>query len=57
METYLAPIEKPQSLLWKMIYSYSRKAFGKVITPLKVSSVRLPLGFALFSMKIGKLDK
>lgn len=57
METYLSPIEKPQRLLWKMIYSYSRKAFGKVITPLKVSSVRLPLGFALFSMKIGKLDK
>ena len=57
METYLSPIEKPQRLLWKMIYSYSRKAFGKVITPLKVSSVRLPLGFALFSMKIGMLDK
>ncbi|HET6225887.1 MAG TPA: carboxymuconolactone decarboxylase family protein [Bacteroidia bacterium] len=57
METYLSPIEKPQSLLWKIIYSYSRKAFGKVITPLKISSVRLPFGFALFSMKIGKLDK
>jgi alkylhydroperoxidase family enzyme len=57
METYLTPIEKPKSLLWKMIYSYSRKAFGKVITPIKIMSVRLPLGFALFSMKIGKLDK
>lgn len=57
METYLTPIEKPQRLLWKMVYAYSRKAYGKVITPLKVMSVRLPLGFAVFSMKIGKLDK
>jgi alkylhydroperoxidase family enzyme len=57
MDTYLTPVEKPQSLLWKMIYSFSRKTFGKVLTPLKITSVRLPLGFALFSMKIGKLDK
>lgn len=57
METYLAPIEKTHNLLWKLIYSHSRNAFGKVITPLKTMYVRLPLGFAMFSMKIGKLDK
>lgn len=57
MDTYLKPIESPQSLLWKMIYSFSRKTFGKVLTPLKIMSVRLPMGFALFSMKISKLDK
>lgn len=57
MDTYLTPVEKPQGLLWKMIYSFSRKMFGKVLTPLKIMSVRLPLPFALFSMKIGKLDK
>jgi hypothetical protein len=57
MDTYLKPVESPQSLLWKMIYSFSRKTFGKVLTPLKISSVRLPVGFAFFSMKIGKLDK
>jgi alkylhydroperoxidase family enzyme len=57
MDTYLKPIEKPEGLLWKMVYAFSRKMFGKVLTPLKVSSVRMPLGFAFFSMKIGKLDK
>ncbi|MCW3105156.1 MAG: hypothetical protein JWO09_3596 [Bacteroidetes bacterium] len=57
MDTYLKPIEKPEGLLWKMIYSFSRRMFGKVLTPLKIMSVRLPVGFALFSMKIGKLDK
>jgi len=57
MDTYLTSVENPPSLLWKMIYSFSRKTFGKVLTPLKIMSVRLPLGFALFSMKIGKLDK
>jgi hypothetical protein len=57
MDTYLKPIESPPSLLWKMIYSFSRKTFGKVLTPLKISSVRMPLGFAFFPMKIGKLDK
>jgi alkylhydroperoxidase family enzyme len=57
MDTYLTPVEKPQGLLWKMIYAFSRKTFGKVLTPLKIMSVRLPLGFALFSMKISKLDK
>ena len=57
MDTYLKPVESPRSLLWKMIYSFSRKTFGKVLTPLKIMSVRLPLGFAFFSMKIGKLDR
>jgi alkylhydroperoxidase family enzyme len=57
MDTYLKPIEKPHGLLWKMIYSFSRRTFGKVLTPLKIMSVRLPIGFAFFSMKISKLDK
>lgn len=57
MDTYLKPVEQPQSLMWKMIYAFSRKKFGKVLTPLKVSSVRMPMSFGFFSMKIGKLDK
>lgn len=57
MDTYLKPVEIPASPLWKMIYSFSRRTFGKVLTPLKIMSVRLPLGFAFFSMKISKLDK
>jgi alkylhydroperoxidase family enzyme len=57
MDTFLAPVDRPKSLLWKIMYAFSRKLFGKVLTPLRIMSVRLPLGFALFSMKIGKLDK
>ena len=54
---FLEPIEKPKSLLWKLIYFMTRKRFGKVITPLKVSGVRMPLAFGSFSGKISKLDK
>lgn len=54
---FLLPIEKPTSLLWKLIYYLTRKRFGKVITPLKVSAVRLPLSFGTFSGKIAQLDK
>lgn len=54
---FLLPIEKPTSLLWKLIYFMTRKRFGKVITPLKVSAVRLPVAFGSFSGKISQLDK
>lgn len=54
---FLQPIEKPKSLLWKLIYYLTRKRFGKVITPLKVSAVRMPLAFGSFSGKIAKLDE
>jgi alkylhydroperoxidase family enzyme len=35
----------------------TRRQFGKVLTPLKVFTARLPLAFGLFYGKIGKLDK
>ncbi len=55
METpFLAPIEKPKSRLWKKIYFMVRKRFCKVITPLKVSAVRMPIAFGSFSGKIVK---
>jgi alkylhydroperoxidase family enzyme len=54
---YLQPIEKPSGLILKLIYSYSRKRFGKVMTPLKVVSTRMPLAFGQFSGKISQLDK
>jgi alkylhydroperoxidase family enzyme len=41
----------------KLAYALSRRQFGKVLTPLKVAYARLPFAFALFSFKIGKLDK
>jgi alkylhydroperoxidase family enzyme len=57
MDTFLSPIEKPQSLMMKLAYYFTRRHFGKVLTPLKVHSARLPPAFGLFYTKIGKLDK
>lgn len=57
MNTFLPPIEKPQGLMMKLAYYFTRRQFGKVLTPLKVHSARLPIAFGRFYMKIGKLDK
>jgi alkylhydroperoxidase family enzyme len=57
MNTFLAPIERPEGLMLKLAYYFTRRQFGKVLTPLKVHSARLPSAFGLFYAKIGKLDK
>jgi alkylhydroperoxidase family enzyme len=57
MDTFLRPIEKPEGLIMKLAYYFTRRQFGKVLTPLKVHSARLPPAFALFYSKIGQLDK
>ena len=57
MGTFLPPIEKPKGLMMKLAYYFTRQQFGKVLTPLKVHSARLPSAFGLFYTKIGKLDK
>jgi len=56
-EPFLPPIERPQGLMLRLIYSMSRRQFGKVMTPLKVFVARMPLAFGRFSGKIGQLDK
>lgn len=53
---FLTPIEKPKGLLWKFLYFYSKKKFGKVMTPLKVMAARMPMSFGAFSGKINQLD-
>src|SRR5215813_13725824 len=57
VDTFLPPIEKPRGLMMKLAYFFTRKQFGKVLTPLKVHSARLPTAFGLFYTKIGRLDK
>src|SRR5215813_14691430 len=57
MDTFLPPIETPQGLMMKLAYYFTRRQFGKVLTPLKVHSARLPPAFGLLYLKIGKLDK
>ena len=55
--TFLPPIEKPRGLIMKLAYYFTRRQFGKVLTPLKVHSARLPAAFGLFYAKIAKLDQ
>jgi alkylhydroperoxidase family enzyme len=56
-DTFLAPIEKPKGLAMKLAYFFTRRQFGKVLTPLKVHSARLPAAFGMFYGKIAQLDK
>lgn len=56
-EPFLPPIDKPRSLMLRLVYSMSRRQFGKVMTPLKVFVARMPLAFGQFVGKIGRLDK
>jgi alkylhydroperoxidase family enzyme len=57
MDTFLPPIEKPQGLIMKLAYYFTRRRFSKVLTPLKVHSARLPAAFGMFYSKVAKLDK
>ena len=41
----------------KLAYYFTRRQFGKVLTPLKVHSARLPAAFGLFYSKVSKLDR
>jgi alkylhydroperoxidase family enzyme len=54
---FLPPIEQPHGLIKRLAYYFTRKQFGKVLTPLKVHSARLPAAFGLFYAKIARLDK
>jgi hypothetical protein len=56
-EPFLPPIEKPEGLIKKLVYAKTRKEFGKVPTPVKVHSARLPSAFGMFYGKISVLDK
>lgn len=53
----LHPIENPKGLMMKLAYFFTRKRFGRVLTPLKVHSARLPAAFGLFYSKVAALDK
>jgi alkylhydroperoxidase family enzyme len=55
--TFLPSIENPHGLTMKLAYYFTRRQFGKVLTPVKVHAARLPAAFGLFYGKISKLDK
>jgi alkylhydroperoxidase family enzyme len=55
-EAFLAAIERPHGLMMKLAFYFTRRQFGKVLTPLKVHSARLPPAFGMFYGKVAKLD-
>ena len=57
MDTFLPPVEKPTGWMMKLAYFFTKKQFGKVLTPLKVHSARLPAAFGMFYGKVAALDK
>ena len=56
-EPFLAPIEEPKDFMTKLVYYFTKKSLGKVITPVKVFSARMPSAFGMFAGKISQLDK
>jgi alkylhydroperoxidase family enzyme len=54
---YLPPIEKPKGLVMRLVFSLTRRQFGKVPTPLAVASARMPAAFLMFYGKVPRLDK
>jgi alkylhydroperoxidase family enzyme len=57
VDAFLPPIDQPKGLIMKLVYYFTRRQFGKVLSPLKVYSARLPAAFGMFYGKIGRLDK
>lgn len=54
---YLSPIEDPEDPAMRQVYATFRNQFGRVITPVKVHSARLPIGFFELAAKINELDR
>ena len=45
-EPFLAPIEKPKSLIMRLVFFFTRRKFGKVMGPLTVFAARMPTSAA-----------
>ena len=56
-QPFLLPIEKPEDKELQEIYKSLESYFGKVMTPMKVFSARMPAKFNKFYQQIGALDE
>src|SRR5436853_5066861 len=54
---FLPPIEEPEGGSMKQFYAMYRQVFGKVITPVRVHSARLPPAFGELYSKVSLLDR
>lgn len=57
MDTFLPPIDRPRSLILKIVYAMTRRRFGRVLTPLRVHLARMPVAFGMWVGKVSQLDK
>lgn len=53
---FLPPIEEPQDPVMRQMYAAQIASMGRVISPVKVHSARLPTSFLQFYGKVGELD-
>lgn len=56
-EPYLDPIEDPSDPTLRQVFGMMRSNFGRVITPVKVHSARLPPAFLQWYTRAGELDR
>ncbi|SDK71741.1 alkylhydroperoxidase AhpD family core domain-containing protein [Catalinimonas alkaloidigena] len=56
MSIRLIPVEQPSSPLMKLVYWFSRRQVGKVISPLKTIYARLPFRFSWWMAQIQPLE-
>src|SRR5262245_42248667 len=56
-EPFLEPVEDPQDPSMRQAYAGIRQQYGRVITPVRVHSARLPIDFLQFYGKLSELDK
>ncbi|MFZ0181138.1 MAG: carboxymuconolactone decarboxylase family protein [Candidatus Dormiibacterota bacterium] len=56
-EPFLAPVERPKSLIMRLVFFFSKRKFGKVMGPLTVFAARMPSSFGMFYGKVSTLDK
>ncbi|HUZ68579.1 MAG TPA: hypothetical protein VMU65_02610 [Candidatus Saccharimonadales bacterium] len=56
-EPFLAPVERPKSLIMRLVFLFTKRKFGKVMGPLTVFAARMPSSFGMFYGKVSTLDK
>jgi alkylhydroperoxidase family enzyme len=56
-DSFLSPIDNPKNLMMKLVFFFTRRQYGKVLTPLTVFAARMPLAFGMFYGKVSSLDK
>ncbi len=54
---FIPPVERPKGLTMKLLYLFTRRQFGKVLTGLGVYTARMPVAFAMFGFKAYSLDR